>query len=213
MDCKWKVRSIIFILISVLSLNATSSICATLVLSGEPTGGEWATIVLKDANLIRLDPPPENGSAEQSQEIEEIKEIQTKRTPQMGKVIRFWDEGATIRWNEIAREMVASHKTDPPMASRTYALLSIAQYDALVTALKYKYKFGRLRPDQIDAGIYPMVIVRSDPCYPSEHAAVAAASAEILKYAYPENASLFDDKAKEHQESRDLGWSQLQERY
>jgi PAP2 superfamily len=37
---------------------------------------------------------------------------------------------ATIYWNQLARELVGSHKIDPPQASRLYALLSIAQHDA-----------------------------------------------------------------------------------
>jgi PAP2 superfamily len=36
----------------------------------------------------------------------------------------------TIYWNQLARELVGSHRVDPPRASRLYALLSIAQHDA-----------------------------------------------------------------------------------
>jgi PAP2 superfamily len=36
----------------------------------------------------------------------------------------------TIYWNQLARELVGSHEIDPPRASRLYALLSIAQYEA-----------------------------------------------------------------------------------
>lgn len=41
-------------------------------------------------------------------------------------------EQATLRWNAAARELVAFHRENPPRAARAYALLSIAQYDALV---------------------------------------------------------------------------------
>ncbi|HEY7236223.1 MAG TPA: phosphatase PAP2 family protein [Gemmatimonadaceae bacterium] len=38
----------------------------------------------------------------------------------------------SVRWNEIARSLVASHNTNGPSASRVYALVSMAQLDALV---------------------------------------------------------------------------------
>jgi hypothetical protein len=39
----------------------------------------------------------------------------------------------TIYWNKVARELVGSHRVDPPRASRLYALLSIAQHDAALS--------------------------------------------------------------------------------
>ena len=39
----------------------------------------------------------------------------------------------TIYWNQLARELVGSHRVDPPRASRLYALLSIAQHDAALS--------------------------------------------------------------------------------
>ena len=36
-----------------------------------------------------------------------------------------------VAWNELARNLVSVHRTNPPVASRAYALLSVAQYDAL----------------------------------------------------------------------------------
>ena len=42
--------------------------------------------------------------------------------------------GATVRWNELARDLVAQTKTAPPPASRGYAILSLAQAEALAQA-------------------------------------------------------------------------------
>lgn len=42
--------------------------------------------------------------------------------------------GVVIRWNTLARELVARGKVDPPMASRIYAMLSLAQHDAVAAA-------------------------------------------------------------------------------
>lgn len=37
---------------------------------------------------------------------------------------------ASVRWNAVARDLVAAGRTSPPMAARYYALLSIAQQRA-----------------------------------------------------------------------------------
>ena len=39
----------------------------------------------------------------------------------------------SVRWNEIARTLVASHNTNGPMASRVYALVSMAQFTAVAS--------------------------------------------------------------------------------
>jgi len=41
-------------------------------------------------------------------------------------------QNTTVRWNEIARSLVASHNTNGPMASRAYALVSVAQFRAVL---------------------------------------------------------------------------------
>jgi membrane-associated phospholipid phosphatase len=109
----------------------------------------------------------------------------------------FWAAGATVRWNEIARDLVAKHRTSAPMASRVYALLSVAQYDGLVFAWKEKYRHKRAAPL-----IKPDVPVTGDPPYPSEHAVVAAASVAVLAYLYPGEAPFLEEKARQHVRSR-----------
>src|SRR5690348_16993950 len=75
---------------------------------------------------------------------------------------------AALEWNEIAQQLVADHSTDPPMASRFYALLSVAQWEAI----------RDLEPDNAEA------LSR----------AVAAASVAVLTYAYPDRASWIRDQ-------------------
>ena len=78
------------------------------------------------------------------------------------------DHTPAVRWNELARTLVADNRIDPPMASRYYALLGVAQYAAARKA--------------IDAG------GRSDHDRPSRDAllgAVSAASAEVLAAEFP----------------------------
>ena len=51
----------------------------------------------------------------------------------------------SLRWNERARDLVAKHRVDPPMASRDYALLSLSQYAAVVSAKRTILGVGRPR--------------------------------------------------------------------
>jgi hypothetical protein len=72
----------------------------------------------------------------------------------------------TTQWNEIARALVAEHHTDPPMASRYYALLSVAQWQAV---------------EDLPS--------RSEGSDVSRSRAVAVASAAILSWAYPDRSA------------------------
>jgi membrane-associated phospholipid phosphatase len=92
--------------------------------------------------------------------------------------------------------------TNPPVAARLYALLSVAQYDALVAAWKYKVQYQRPAPSQTDSGIKLLVPASNLPTYPSEDAVLAAASLEILKFMFPREEAYLIQKASEHQQSR-----------
>ncbi len=190
----------IIVLIIILSSGICSCITVTPRPGDEPTGGKWKTIVLESGDSIRLDPPP-TGSIQQA-EVQKLLKLQSQRTPKTLKTIEFWDQGASVRWNEIARNLVVKYKTDPPMASRIYALLSIAQYDALIAAWNNKYYYNRASPGQVNGDVFPEVATTTDPVYPSEAAVVASASAEVLEYVYPDEADYLDEKVKEHEESR-----------
>jgi hypothetical protein len=79
------------------------------------------------------------------------------------RAVKFWEAGATVGWNRIARDMVVEHATGAAPAIRVYALVSVAQYNAVIAAE--------------DAG--------SGAGRPSPAGAVAGASAAVLSYLYP----------------------------
>jgi hypothetical protein len=83
-----------------------------------------------------------------------------------------------------------------------YSLLSVAQYDALVAAWNNKYTFNRSSPHELDSSIQPAVQTTSDPAYPSDLAAVAGASAEVLSYLYPNETASISKQAAAEEESR-----------
>jgi len=81
---------------------------------------------------------------------------------------------ASTRWNETARNLVIKYRTDP--SARPYALLSVAQYAAVVLAED-----------------------RSEKTCPSVRAAIAGASAAMLAYLYPSEAATLEQLVRDQQ--------------
>jgi len=91
---------------------------------------------------------------------------------------------------------------NPPIASRMFALLAVAQYDALVACWHRKFQHNRLAPYKNATDIQPLIPTNDLPSYPSEDAVVAAASREILKFIFPREVANVTGKAEEHKNSR-----------
>jgi hypothetical protein len=185
-------------------------------------GGKWKTILLNSPTEISVQAPSSVGSQEYLKEIEETQKIIKIVSPSQAEMIKFWQSGAVLRWNEIARELVAKYNhtpqaglapdpnhpmASPPFAARAYALLSVAQYDALVTAWHYKYVFNRLGANRY--GISNNQPINDLPAYPSEDAVVASVSYSILAYLFPAEKNYLYQKALEHGSSRVWSGSNL----
>jgi hypothetical protein len=83
---------------------------------------------------------------------------------------------AIVRWNGIARDLVSKAKTAPPLASRLYTMLSVAQQRALEIASTN----GRV----------------------SGPAAIEAASTALLRAMFPDDGEAISAKASETAQSR-----------
>jgi hypothetical protein len=105
--------------------NSTSS--GGNVLAAESTGGTWKPFVLNSSDALRSLAPPSQGSIQFKQDVNELKALQLNRTAKVNESINYWNNGSVVRWNEIARSLVVKNGTSAPMASRVYALLSVAQ--------------------------------------------------------------------------------------
>nr|MCU0326154.1 phosphatase PAP2 family protein [Spirosomataceae bacterium] len=91
---------------------------------------------------------------------------------------------------------------NPPYTARALAYLSVAQYDALVAAWHYKYKYNRKAPSKNDASVSTLLPVSDLPSYPSEDAVVAAASYTILVAMFPGEVPYLDSKLAESKNAR-----------
>ena len=184
----------------------------------DATGGTWRTIVLQSAAEITVPEPAAITSDSYQKELSEIKNGLLGVNPEQNTAVNYWATGGVHRWNQLARLLISKYNVDPlysnpaspvttdgaftspPYAARLYALLSVAQYDALVVTWKAKYQYNR--PSMSRQGINPRVPALDVPSYPSEDAAIAEASAQILTYFFPSEAEFIKTKATEHKQSR-----------
>ncbi|WP_353720851.1 phosphatase PAP2 family protein [Dyadobacter sp. 676] len=191
--------------------------------------GTWKPYVLASSGEIAVAEPKAATSAEYKAELEKLKQATDAVTPQQRDQINYWGAGAVYRWNEIARELCARYNSppasnaegkyplpdaanplkdpkfpfaNPPYAARALAYLSVAQYDALIAAWNYKFKYNRKAPSKNDASVKTLLPVSDLPSYPSEDAVVAEVSVAILKAMFPSEVPFLDAKLAEHKQSR-----------
>ena len=92
---------------------------------------------------------------------------------------------------------------NPPRAARINAVIDVTSYDAFVACWDAKYTYWGIRPNQYDTTFRPAIIITPPfPGYPSGHAALSSAMAEIYSYFFPDEKDIFRQKAKDAAESR-----------
>lgn len=190
----------------------------------DTASGNWKTCILANAAEIQLPAPTNPQSAQFLTEINEVKTAVNSQTEAQKSAIRYWSAGGVLRWNEIMRGLVAKYNlapqenandeypvpnsanpfaypmfpfANPPYAARAYAYVSVAQYDALVASYKLKSQYKQPRPYIFDASIVPSVPKVVSSSYPSEDAALATATLEILKFMFPTEIDFLTQKANE----------------
>ncbi|MFD3393289.1 phosphatase PAP2 family protein [Aquirufa sp. OSTEICH-129V] len=186
------------------------------------SAGAWKTFVSSSANVAA---PRLVTDEAYLKEIDSLKKVVIPSlTTAQKTAIQYWGAGAVLRWNEIGRELAARYNqppaansvgiypvpnpadpladprfpfANPPYTARALAYLSVAQYDALVAAWKFKYQYNRKAPYEVDASIKPLLPVSTLPAYPSEDAVVAQASYVILLAMFPGEGPFLAQKLAE----------------
>ncbi len=95
-------------------------------------------------------------------------------------------------WLDISRVAIELTKTDIILAARVYALVSIANADALISCWAEKFYSNVIRPEtyinlNIDPQWKPFLQTPAFPEYTSGHSSVSGASATILTYFFGTN--------------------------
>ena len=193
----------------------------------DENGGNWKPILLSSgAELIIPDPEPTISSAYQAELSQAKMAIQNMNATQRNN-LKHWTNNPVVRWNEIALQLIAKYNlipgpnpdgsyslpnpaspegppvfpfAHPPYASRALAYLSVAQFDGLISAWHYKYKYNRPAAYKVDPSIPYAYRQQNIPAYPSDGAVIAAASRQILTAMFPLEAAYLEQKEKEHLE-------------
>ncbi|HUG33344.1 MAG TPA: vanadium-dependent haloperoxidase [Anaerolineales bacterium] len=119
-------------------------------------------------------------------DLDALIELQDSRTQADADLIRKWHAHPVIAWNEQSRYWVSYYGMDPVVASRVYALTSVAQQRALDTLVTANIDLTAREPKILDGQITPASL----PADPFESAVLIGATEPVFLY-------LFKDTPKE----------------
>ncbi|WP_046371217.1 phosphatase PAP2 family protein [Flavihumibacter petaseus] len=209
--------------------DRTADLPALQPASADEDAGTWKPILLTSADEFTVAAPIPTNAPDYVAQINEIKATQANLSDEEKEIVKYWSAGGVLRWNEILRELVAKHNlppyqnddgtypipsaanplayplfpfANPPYASRAYAYVSAAQYDALVAAYHYKALYNRKSPYNVDSSVQVLIPRNTLPSYPSEDAVIAGAAVEMLKLLFPGDQDYIQMKAEQHKRSR-----------
>lgn len=194
----------------------------------DPNAGQWRLVMHQSPEQFTIPTPAASGSAELNRELTEAKEKISKISSKQKEAVDYWTNNPLLRWNEIALELATKYNlipapnpdgtypapdaanpgkyplfpyAHPPYTSRMLAYLSVAQYDGLIMAWHYKYKFKRQAPYELDPQIKSAYDANKLYSYPSDGAVIAISSREILTAMFPLEKEFLAQMAQEHLES------------
>jgi len=171
-----------------------------------PQWGKTRTFVIEPAEFLAAPLPPFSMES-QSQYYVQALEVYTMNSPLSSEnqwVAEFWSDdfsGLTFssagRWISITNQILRHEQPTPIRALETYLRVSLALSDAAVACWQSKYHYNLLRPETfirqaIQPDWRPIVHTPSFPAYPSGHAMLAAAAAEVLTGLYGKKYELTD---------------------
>ena len=169
------------------------------------------TWLLASQHQFRPAPHPAFGSAEFLAALAEVRGISDTRTRAQDSIAKFWAFGGGTYtpagyWNDEASRLAVRYRLNEQRAVRLLALVNMAMYDAIIASNDAKYHYWLLRPSQADPAItLSLTPLPNFPAYPSNHATISSAGAEILAAAFPAEAGRLRAAAEEAALSRVYG--------
>lgn len=183
------------ILLPSLLLIAVSAIAQ----SANYEAANWNTWLLDNVDELTISKPP--SAAQSKTELQALKQRINLVDAQKLKEIKYWNAGApAYRWNQIIPEFLALKQSI--MFRLPASWINIAIYDATILAWKEKAKYKRVRPENVDQSLKPLVKSPSTYSYPCEHTVTAAAAATMIAYFIPEKADSVLQLARAASQSR-----------
>jgi hypothetical protein len=153
---------------------------------------------IRSRNQFDLEAPPALPSEEYARDYNEVKaagqNTSAVRTADQTHYAHFWFEASNITWSRIAAIYTVQHGTDLHDTARLFALLNMAMADGYVAGFYWKRTYAFWRPvtairkgdvdgnpsTEPDAGWTPLRPTPPSADYPSTHAVLGTAAAQIL---------------------------------
>jgi hypothetical protein len=160
-----------------------------------------------DTDDIEVPAPPECGSQEDIDEIEQVKDSLGDLTAQHLADAYAWDysENVTLLFAKVAHEYLDDENASVERAATVRMVLFTAVADGFTAAWKAKYTFWTARPEQRDPTIDPVLPTPNFPAYPSGHSSLSGSSYAVLKYFYPSKEHDLHEMAITNRDARE--WS------
>ena len=181
----------------------------------EAAAPRWQTWVLKSGADVDVAEPPAFGSERYRAQTEEVLRTARTLTPEQRRIAEDWNLGlGTVTpagvWNKRAVELARSRGLTLRDTSRLFAAMNVAMYDAFIACWHAKLKWWTVRPvsvirDSLDPQFTPLLVTPGFPAYPSGHATISAAAAEVLAAYLPGERAALEAAAAQAAESRLYG--------
>lgn len=154
--------------------------------------------VLRRGDQFRAQGPPSLGSDEWAADFNETKRLgrvdSPERTAEQTEIALCGAEPALAMWNRVSRSLSAQRHTGLVENARLFALLNLAMVDANIALWDGKYTYRFWRPvtaipladtdgndaTEADPAWTPLRPTPLHPEYPSAHACVSTAAANVL---------------------------------
>lgn len=179
---------------------------------------EIKTFVLDSASALTLPPPPAYSNDKESAFYKQNLELYNacnNLTAEQADIAKYWDDNPLVmehsghlsfankkitpggHWIGITRIASKKVSADEVKTAQSYALVSLALFEAFTACWDVKYKTGYIRPitviqEKIDPHWFPMLQTPPFPEYPSGHSTITRAAAELLTHLYGDNFAFQD---------------------
>lgn len=228
-------KKLFVIYVLVLFISCSKDVEERVIPAFEPIGldekaGTWKTIHISKSSDIPVAVPDVVTSNSYALEIDAIFTRQQKLNTSDQILIQKWKGSGVIKWNEVARELVAKYNlppepnadgtypvpsaanpganpkfpfANPPYASRAYAYLHTAIHDALVVVWAEKFKYRRMSPSVNSSKVKALEPIQNAlPSYPSEDAAMAQVAVRMLNVLFPNDTMMIKSLSAEQKEAK-----------
>lgn len=174
---------------------------------GNISAANWKPLLMSSPGEFRPAPPPDCDSAAARAELADVRNypraLTTANFATNAKAFYWQTNEGVFPWAFVQMgRWVIEDKLDALTASRAYALLSAAGYDAFIASQDAKFAYWYPRPAQLDTTLVPLFPAPNFPSYPSNHSTFSTARAEVLAYLFPDRADAVRALAKEAGDSR-----------